>query len=52
MIKNKQLIKCKRCGEDVQNLAVTRITQYTICWDCVIEVDINGKKLDKYEKRS
>ena len=52
MIKNKQLTKCKRCKKNTQNLAVTFSAQYTICWDCLIELDINRKNFEKYEKKA
>ena len=52
MIKNKQLINCKQCNKEVQHLASTRLNHYTICWDCLIELDINEKNFKKYEKKA
>ena len=39
---------CKRCGEE-KELACTRETSYTICWDCLIYLDINHKDYKQYE---
>ena len=39
---------CKRCGEE-KDLACTRETSYTICWDCLIYLDINHKDYKQYE---
>ena len=38
--------KCKRCKEEKD-----RAKDYTICWDCLIELDINNKNYQKYKKR-
>ena len=43
---------CKCCSKEVQHLASTRLNHYTICWDCIIELDINGKNLDKYKEKA
>ncbi len=44
--------KCERCKKKFQHLAVTNHpkTSYTICFDCLIELDINHKDYKKYEK--
>ena len=45
-------VKCSRRGKMVQHLAITQYpkTLYTICFDCLIELDINHKDYSKYEK--
>jgi len=47
------MYKCKRCKKKVEHLALTQYpkTLYTICFDCLIELDINHKDYSKYEKR-
>ena len=39
--------KCKRCKKDDREIA----KGYTICWDCLIELDINHKNYQKYKNR-
>ena len=44
---------CTRCNKKVQHLATTGRQPkelYTICWDCLIELDINHKNFKKYKK--
>jgi transcription elongation factor Elf1 len=48
-------LTCKRCGKKVQHLATTGRNPkelYTICWDCLIELDINHKNFKKYKKNT
>jgi len=35
---------CKRCKKDRE-----MAKNYTICWDCLIELDINKKDYKKYK---
>ena len=41
-------ILCRRCGKE-KDLACTRETSYTVCWDCLIYLDINHKEYKQYE---
>ena len=46
-------LTCTRCNKKVQHLATTGRNPkelYTICWDCLIELDINHKNFKKYKK--
>ncbi len=46
-------LTCTRCSKKVQHLATTGRQPkelYTICWDCLIELDINHKNFKKYKK--
>jgi DNA-directed RNA polymerase subunit RPC12/RpoP len=51
-VTDKIMYKCTRCKKKVQHLAVTQYPQtlYTICFDCLIELDINHRDYSKYEK--
>ena len=40
-------MKCKCCKKEKD-----RAKDYTICWDCLIELDINHKNYKKYDKRT
>ena len=44
-------LTCTRCNKKVQHLATTGRQPkelYTICWDCLIELDINHKNFNKW----
>jgi hypothetical protein len=44
---------CKRCSKEIQHLAVTHPKiEYTICWDCLIHLDINGKDWKKFKNKA
>ena len=48
-------LTCTRCNKKVQHLATTGRNPkelYTICWDCLIELDINHKNFKKYKKKA
>jgi hypothetical protein len=47
-------LTCKLCNKKSQHLAVTNHprTLYTICWSCLIELDINHKNFKKYKKNT
>ena len=38
---------CKRCKKDRE-----MAKNYTICWDCLIELDINKKDYKKYKVKN
>jgi hypothetical protein len=40
------MIKCKRCKKKTVDI----VKDYTICFDCLIELDINHKNYKKYKK--
>jgi hypothetical protein len=44
---------CERCSKRVQHLAVTQhpTTLYTICFDCLIDMDINHQDYKKFVKK-
>jgi len=43
--------KCKLCKDKYQHLACDNRNKinYTICWNCLIELDLNHKDITKYE---
>ena len=45
-------ISCKRCKKETTEFAVTNHPKviYTICWDCLIDLDVGGKDWKKYKK--
>jgi len=43
-------VKCKRCKKETEDMARVRNESYIICWDCLIELDINHKDYKKYLK--
>jgi len=45
-------ISCKRCKKETTEFAVTNYPKvvYTICWDCLIDLDVGGKDWKKYKK--
>ena len=42
--------KCKRCEKETEDMGKTYNATYTICWDCLIYLDINHKNYKKYKK--
>ena len=43
---------CNRCNKENFEPAVTNYPKvvYTICWDCLMDLDINHKNWKKYKK--
>ena len=51
--KTMKKLTCTRCNKKVQHLATTGRNPkelYTICWDCLIELDIITKTLKNKKK--
>jgi len=54
-IKNNKVLSnfCERCDKEVQHLAVTNHPKklYTICFDCLIELDNDHQDYEKFVKK-